>query len=103
MSDSFVTPWTVARQVPLSMGLSRQEYWRGFSFPPPGDLLYPGIKPTSSTLQADCLPLGHQGSPKEPNTERHCLKERQTVYFPSEGKEGQLPRPSGLSNTWDFR
>ena len=29
VSDSFVTPWTVARQAPLSMGFSRQEYWTG--------------------------------------------------------------------------
>ena len=34
----FVTLWTVARQAPLSMGLSRQEYWRGLPFPSPGDL-----------------------------------------------------------------
>ena len=33
----FVTPWTVARQAPLSMGLFRQEYWRGLPCPPPGD------------------------------------------------------------------
>ena len=36
VSDS-VTPWTVACQVPLSVGFSRQEYWSGFPFPPPGD------------------------------------------------------------------
>ena len=24
-----VTPWTAARQAPLSMGFSRQEYWSG--------------------------------------------------------------------------
>ena len=34
----FVTPWTVAHQAPLSMGFSRQEYWSGQPFPPPGDL-----------------------------------------------------------------
>ena len=34
--DSFATLWTVARQVPLSVGLPRQEYWSGLSFPPPG-------------------------------------------------------------------
>ena len=39
----FVTPWTVARQVPLSMGFSRQEYWSGLPFPPPGDFLDSGI------------------------------------------------------------
>jgi len=38
---------TVARQAPLSMGLSRQEYWNGLPFPPPGDLPNPGIKPQS--------------------------------------------------------
>ena len=42
----FVTPWTVARQDPLSMGFPRQEYWSGLSFPSPGDLPDPGIEPT---------------------------------------------------------
>ena len=37
MSDSFVTPWTVVRQVPLSMGFFRQEYWSGMPFPSQGD------------------------------------------------------------------
>ena len=41
------TPWTVAHQAPLSMGFSRQEYWRGLPFPPPGDLSDPGIELTS--------------------------------------------------------
>ena len=39
----FVTPWAVAHQVPLSTGFSRQEYWSGLPFPPPGDLPDPGI------------------------------------------------------------
>ena len=43
----FVTPWTIAHQAPLSMGLSRQENWSGLPFPPPGDLPDPGIKPSS--------------------------------------------------------
>ena len=43
----FATSWTVAHQVPLSMGFSRQDYWSGFPFPTPGDLLNPGIKPLS--------------------------------------------------------
>ena len=37
VSDSFATPWTAARQAPLSMGFSRQEYWSGLSFPSPGE------------------------------------------------------------------
>ena len=31
----FATLWTVARQAPLSMGFSRQEYWSGLPHPPP--------------------------------------------------------------------
>ena len=56
MSDSFVTPWTIVPQAPLSMGFSRQEYWSGLPFPPPGDLLNPGTEstsPMSPALQAD--------------------------------------------------
>ena len=51
----FVTLWTVAHQAPLSMGFSRQEYWRGLSFPFPEDLPDPGIKPVSPALQIDFL------------------------------------------------
>ena len=43
-SNSFETPWTVARQAPLSMEFSRQEYWSELSFPSPGDLPDPGIE-----------------------------------------------------------
>ena len=45
VSNSFATPWTVARQVPLSMGVFRQEYWSGLPFPSSGDLPNPGIEP----------------------------------------------------------
>ena len=34
---------TVARQAPQSPGFSRQEYWSGLPFPPPGDFPDPGI------------------------------------------------------------
>ena len=46
---TLVTPRPCSLQGPLSMGLSRQEYWSGLSFPPPGDLAYPGIKHASPT------------------------------------------------------
>ena len=52
MSDSFATPWTVIRQAPLSMGFSRQEYWRGLPFPSSGDLPNPQVKPISLTPPA---------------------------------------------------
>ena len=40
-------PWTVAHQAPLSMGFSRQEYWRGWPLPSLGDLPNPRIEPAS--------------------------------------------------------
>ena len=46
---------TVDCQSPLSMGVSRQEYWSGLPCPPPGDLSDPGIEPRSPVLQADAL------------------------------------------------
>ena len=52
----FATPWTVAHQAPLSMGISRQEYWSGMPCPSPGDLPDPGIETGSPSLQADSLP-----------------------------------------------
>ena len=58
------TPWTVAHQAPLPMEFSRQEYWSGLPYPPPGDLLDPGIKLVSPALQADSFlsePLSNPG------------------------------------------
>ena len=59
----FVTSWTVARQAPLSMGFSRQEYWSGLPFLPPGDLPNPVIELSPPALQVDSFPLSHQGRP----------------------------------------
>ena len=60
VSDS-VTPWTVSRQVPLSMRFSRQEYWSELPCPPPGDLPNSGIELGSPVLQEDCLPVEPPG------------------------------------------
>ena len=49
------TPWTVARQAPLSTGFSKQEYWSGLPFPSPGYLPNSGTEPGSPALQADSL------------------------------------------------
>ena len=60
------TQWTVTLQAPLSIGLSRPEYWSGLPFLPPGDLPNPRIKPVTlvaPALQADSLLLSHWGSP----------------------------------------
>ena len=58
MSDS------LRPQAPLSMELSRQEYWSGLPFSSPGDLPNSGIEPGSPPLQADSYRLSHQGSPQ---------------------------------------
>ena len=50
MSTSFVTPWTVAHQVPMYMRFPRQEYWRGLLFPSPGNLPDSGIEPAFPAL-----------------------------------------------------
>ena len=57
------TPWTVACQIPLSMGFSRQEYWSGLPFPSPGDLPDPGIKSTSPALAAGFFTTELPGKP----------------------------------------
>ena len=61
----FVTLWTVARQAPLYMRFSKQEYQRGWPCSLPGDLPHPGIKPTFMSLhwQVDSLPLVPPGKP----------------------------------------
>ena len=45
-------------------GFSRQEYWSGLPYSPPGDLPNPEIKPRSPTLQVDSLPSEPPGKPK---------------------------------------
>ena len=58
----FATSWTVAHEVPLSMGFSSQGYWSGLPCPPPRDLPDPGIEPVSPespALQTYSLPLSH--------------------------------------------
>ena len=57
-AELFTTPWTVTSQALLS----KQEYWSGLPFPPPGDLPDPGIEPASPgppALAGEFLPLCH--------------------------------------------
>ena len=63
---TLVTPWTVACQIPLSMGFSRQEYWSGLPFPSPGDLPDPEIEPGSPALREGSLPTRLPGKPRYP-------------------------------------
>ena len=52
MSNSFLTPWTLDRQVPLSMEVSRQKYWSRLPFPPSRDLPDPGAESMSPASPA---------------------------------------------------
>ena len=76
----FVTPWTVACQVPLSFKFSRQEYWRGLPFPSPGDGPNPGIKPRPSALQTDSL---SSEPPREPclSNSNSLLGSRLRIFY----------------------
>ena len=61
------------------MEFSRPEYQSGYSFPSPGDLPNPEIKPRSHALQADSLPAEPQGKPK--NTGVGKEKYKATNFF----------------------
>ena len=70
----------IAHQAPLSLGFSRQEYWSGLLFPPPGHLPDPGIELRSPVLRLILYHLSHQGIPKKyyghylsSNTSKHFL------------------------------
>ena len=71
-----MTPGTVTYQAPLSMGLSRQEYWSGVPLPSPGDLPDSGIEPRSPALQADALPSEPTGKPNQGKEEKQKAKEK---------------------------
>ena len=57
------TPWITAHQAPLSMGFSRQEYWNGLPFPPPGDLPDPEIELISPALEGAVFAIEPPGAP----------------------------------------
>ena len=59
--SNFLTPWTVAHQVPLFMKFSRQEYCSGLPFPSPGHLPHPGIEPKSPALAGRFFNTGPPG------------------------------------------
>ena len=84
----FVGSWTVACQAPLSMEFSRQEYWSGLPFPPPGDLPDPGIEPGAPALQVASLPF------EPPGKRLHLLRsapcQPQNTHFAGGGPRTQL-------------
>ena len=64
VSDSFVAPWTVACQAPVSMGFPRQQYRSGLPFPSPGDLPNPGIELMSPVLAGGFFTTEPPGKPQ---------------------------------------
>ena len=62
---TLATPWTVARQAPLSMGFTRQDYWSGLPFLSPGDLPNTGIEPASPALAGGFFTTKPSGNPRE--------------------------------------
>ena len=89
----FATPWTVARQAPLSVGLSRQAYWSGLPFSSLGDLPDSGIEhmsPVSPALQVDSFitePPGKEEEwsnvPNDPNRSSQMRIENWPSYLRS--------------------
>ena len=61
---TLVTPWAVARQVPLSMGFSRQEYWSGLPFPSPGIFLTQESNPGLLHCRQILYQLSYEGTPR---------------------------------------
>ena len=92
MSDCFVISWTVAHQVPLSMGFPRQEYWSDLPFSSPGALPAPGIEPKSPALAGGFFTTEPPGKPNK------------VIYLQGKGKwpqqtplkDAQDPGPAGL-------
>ena len=60
----FAPPRTVARQAPMTIVFSKQEYWNGLPFPSPGDLPDPGIEPVSPALAGWFFTTEPPGKPK---------------------------------------
>ena len=86
--SSSVIPWPVARQAPLPLGFSRQEYWSRLPCPPPGDLPNPGLEPRSPALRADSLLSELSGKPK--NTGVGSLSLLQGIFPIQESTQGFL-------------
>ena len=83
-------------QAPLSMEFSRQEYWSGLPFPPPGDLPYLGIKPASLTSPA----LAGRLSSVPPGKPRGTLASGFSITGASWEAYCDLTLYSGLRNGW---
>ena len=82
ISDS-VTPGTIARKFPLSMGFSRQERWSGLLFPSSGDIPDPGMEPMSLMAPALAGRFFTTSRTWEAREVPYCIQ-----YFMKAGREG---------------
>ena len=99
-------------KAPLPLGFSRQGYCSGLPFPPPGDRPNPGIESMSLSLEADSLPLSHQGSPEDGlltsfsqvSISDHCAQENLPALALSWGSACCPPGSSALTaeHAWNF-
>ena len=69
-----MTPWTVARQAPLSKGFPRKEYWSGLLFPSLGDLFGPGIESKFPAMAGWFFTTGLPGKPVDKYTRIYYIK-----------------------------
>ena len=86
----------VARQAPLCVGFSRQEYWSGLPFPSPGDLPNPGIKPGFPALQADSSLSESQGKPKVCGNSSQRPQETNTRNQGPAARNSRTGKPVGV-------
>ena len=70
VSDSLGTPWMVARQAPLSIEFSRQEYWSELPIPTPGDLPDTGDLPLQIKISLMNIYLIFRASPVSTATQK---------------------------------
>ena len=87
----FVTPWTIARQAPLSTGFPKQEYWSGLPFPSLGDLPNPRTEPTYPALAGGFFTCEPPGKPKEPGcwmaNQEGKVQKREIFFFVTVNEE----------------
>ena len=80
-------PQTVARQTPLSMEFSRQDYWSGLPFPPPEDLPNPEIKPVSRVSCFSRRILYHWANLGSPASLLSCGARASEVMWAASGNQ----------------
>ena len=93
----FATPWAIAHQAPLSMGLFRQEYWSRLPFPPAGDLPDPGTEPKPPVSPTLAGRFFTTNQPEPGALQNPIHQNTEVLYLTSVSLPMKLPLPeSGL-------